>query len=340
MYANTTYIFDPRGNADMDTGSHVLFGATLAGFAMTDPALSSRPELLPFVLSALVVCSHAPDFDTIVRLKSKGAYVRWHRGITHAVPAWPLWPLVGALPFAALPGVDASVAWHMYAWCLAAVAFHVALDALNGYGVQLLRPFSRKWVHLDVLTIWDPFLFALHLGTFAGWAAGAWSPNPAFLLLYGATFAYIGFRMWRHRRRVRALRESLRPVGVCYVMPCLHWWKWSFVAELEDRYVSGFIRYGRIEDVSELEKGGPAESDPLVEASRQSESARAFLAFASRVHVTVGETGDGYVVRFRDMRFRYGQTMPFGADVTLDRARRVVRDRIGWSKKAWEGPYV
>jgi inner membrane protein len=318
----------------------VLFGLTLTGLTLTDPVLGAHPDRLFVTAAALVISSHAPDFDAIVRLKGEGAYVRLHRGITHSLPALALWPILVMLPYLALFGAGPE-AFHLYAWSFAAVSFHVLLDALNGYGVQCLRPFTKRWIHLDVLTICDPFLFVLHSVGLILWGSGAAEAAPLFPLLYAATFLYIGLRLWRHRRRVKRLRLALGiQESACDVTPCLHWWHWSFVAELPDCYMSGFIRHGRIEDIVIIAKGEPTEGHPLIEASKATDGVRAFLAFAQRVHVAITESEDGYVVRWSEMRFHFGQRLPFGAEVKIDRNYGIVSERIGWQKKAWEGPYV
>lgn len=324
----------------MDTGSHLLFGATLTGLACADPAIAAHPERLAMTAAALVLCSHAPDFDTVVRLWGKGAYVRWHRGLSHSLPALPLWPLLATLPYAAHFGLNDAAVWHLYLWSFAAVVFHVLLDALNGYGVQCLRPFSKKWVHLDVLTIFDPYLFGAHAAALALWLGGRLDPVAIFPPLYAATALYIAWRAWRHRRWVKRLRRMFQATGACYVMPCLHWSKWSFVVERNDRYVSGFLRRGDATDVVEVEKSEPIEGHPVIEASKRTDGVRAFLAFAQRVHVTIAESEDGYMVRWSDMRFHFARSLPFGVDVKIDRNFGVVSERIGWKKKAWEGPYV
>jgi inner membrane protein len=45
-------------------------------------------------------------------------------------------------------------------------------------------------------------------------------------------------------------------------------------------------------------------------------------------------------VQWRDLRFWYRHKLPFGVDVRLDRELNVVSDTLGWTKKAWEPPYV
>ncbi|UUZ94614.1 metal-dependent hydrolase [Paenibacillus sp. P25] len=89
----------------MDTGSHLLFGATLAGLSSLSPAVAHEPRLFHAVLTAALVGSHAPDLDAAARLKSYAAYIRIHRGWTHSLPALFIWPLVLAWPIAWTFGV-------------------------------------------------------------------------------------------------------------------------------------------------------------------------------------------------------------------------------------------
>jgi inner membrane protein len=322
----------------MDTASHLLFGATLAGLATLDPAAASHPELAAAILAGTVIGSHAPDFDTVMRLRGTNAYLRTHRGISHSLPALAIWPALIAVPLAFAFGIP-ELGWHVYGWTMAAVVFHVVLDLLNGYGVQCLRPFSRRWLHLDILTIFEPVLFILHAAALILWSARAADPQLLFPAVYGATFLYIGLRAWRRSRWVRIIRKMYRTSGTCYIIPSLHWWRWAFILEHKDRYVTGMIKHGRIEETEHLVKGAEHEH-PLIEATRGTDGVRTFLYFAQRVHVKVTEAADGYIVQWSDVRFWYDSRLPFGVDVKLDRRLNVVSERLGWKKKAWEGPYV
>src|SRR6476660_7883670 len=83
-----------EGNSKMDSGSHVLFGVTLAGLAFFLPEVVSDPQLAAAVLSVTIVGSSAPDFDSVLRIKSQDAYLKNHRGWSHSLPAWPLWSMI------------------------------------------------------------------------------------------------------------------------------------------------------------------------------------------------------------------------------------------------------
>ncbi|UUZ79260.1 metal-dependent hydrolase [Paenibacillus sp. P26] len=167
----------------MDTGSHLLFGATLAGLSLLSPAVAHEPRLFHAVLTAALVGSHAPDLDAAARLKSYAAYIRIHRGWTHSLPALFIWPLVLAWPIAWTFGVPEHGSL-LYGITFAAVVFHVLLDSFNAYGVQCLRPFSKQWLHLDVLALFEPVLFGIHAAGLIVWLAAGLNPGWMFAGIY------------------------------------------------------------------------------------------------------------------------------------------------------------
>ncbi|MEF3304872.1 metal-dependent hydrolase [Paenibacillus sp. GYB003] len=320
----------------MDTGSHLAIGLTLAGLAYVDPAVAQNPELAQAVLIGTLAGSNAPDLDSLFRLKGFSHYIRFHRGITHSIPALFIWPLLLSVPIAL---ACRSPEWlpHLYAWSLIATVLHVGLDLLNAYGVQCMRPIHNKWMHLDVLSIFEPFLFAIHIGGLLLWFVWGADPANVFVLVYALSFAYIGWRAWHHSVQLRNVKRRLNAEGIYHVLPDVLWYKWSFVVETEDRFLFGKIVRGAIT----LEETYPKEaSNEVIRATMGTDGVRAFLGFAQRVHVSWSEIKDGYEVVWSDVRFWYNRKLPFGVVVRLDRDLRVVDDRLGWRKKAWSPPYV
>ncbi|MGO4111221.1 metal-dependent hydrolase [Paenibacillus sp. YAF4_2] len=121
----------------MDTGSHLLFGATLGGLACLNPTVSSQPEIGFAILAGTIIGSHAPDFDVFARLRGHAAYIRHHRGIMHSLPAPFLWARALVLPSAWLLGVMEHVLLIML-WTLGfvdQVHLHVH-EHQNGFEVS------------------------------------------------------------------------------------------------------------------------------------------------------------------------------------------------------------
>jgi inner membrane protein len=320
----------------LDTGSHLLFGATLAGLAMLDPVIAGQPELFRAVLTVTLVGSHAPDFDSVARLKSYAAYIRTHRGITHSLPALAVWPCVLTVPTAALFNVWEHAA-ILFLWSFVAVLFHVALDWMNAYGVQCFRPLSARWHHMDVLALFEPFLFALHGAGLLIWLLADIAPGSMFMCIYGITVAYIGIRALHHHKVIGMVHQELGLHGICHVLPGFHWFRWQFVLETESNFYTGTIdgKKVTIKDVYAKE-----ESHSAIQATLTTDGVRAFLYFAQRVHVTYKVLQDGYMVEWRDVRFWHNHKLPFGVDVRLDHNLKVLDQSLGWRKKAWDPPFV
>lgn len=320
----------------MDTGSHLLLGVTLAGLAHATGLVGNDTAVNQALMIATVVGSHAPDFDTAARLRGITSYIRFHRGVTHSIPALFLWPLVISLPLAWGFDVMGQLGL-LYFWTWIAVVFHVFLDMLNAYGVQCIRPLNRRWVHMDVLAIFEPFLFALHSVAAVWWLAFGGEAAILFPAAYGVTLLYIGVRSWQHERLVKRVAAALETKGVCHVIPSFHPFHWRFVVETAEQFYTGKIEYAQVI----LQEVYPKQQrDDIIQATVGVDGVRAFLGFAQRIHVTWKECHDGYEVVWSDVRFWYNRKLPFGVDVRLDRELNVVHHRLGWRKKAWDPPFV
>lgn len=321
----------------MDTGSHLLFGATLTGLAFVDPAVSGNQELAHALLAAVLLGSHAPDFDTVVRLKSYRHYLRYHRGISHSLPALFVWPMAIALPIAFGFGLTAWLPL-LYGWTMVAVMFHVFLDWLNAYGVQCARPLDRKWRHMDALPLFDPLLFVLHLTGLAAWLWRGWAPEAVFPVVYGLTFSYIGLRLYLRGKLMRNMKERFgHNEGSVTLVPGLLWFNWQFVLETGDSYYTGSVRGRRTALANRYHK---QQNHPAVQATLATAGVKTFLDFAEAVHVHITEGQDGFLVQWRDIRFWNENKLPFGVDVKLNGNLEVLKEQLYWNKKLWEPPYV
>ncbi|XEC92585.1 metal-dependent hydrolase [Paenibacillus tarimensis] len=323
----------------MDTGSHLLLGVTLAGLAAIDPVVATNENVATAVLIGTLIGSNAPDFDSVVRIKGEAAYLRHHRGLTHALPALPLWALLIVLPLSWSFGIMDHIT-TLLLWVFAAVCLHVGLDLLNAYGVQCFRPFSKRWWHMDVLCLFDPYLFALHTTGAVIWMTGKLPPGPMFGWIYLISLLYIVWRIVKSRKITRMIRKRLGTSGPLTLIPDLSGACWQFTAETVDKYIIGTVRGGIIHEKTELKITKDNTSHPVVRATLNTDGVRAFLHFAERVHVEWKERLDGYEVTWSDVRFWHNQKMPFGVAVTLDRDMNVIQDRLGWNKKTWEPPHV
>ncbi len=111
---------------------------------------------------ALILSANAPDVDGISIFWGPLAYIRFHRGLAHAVP---FIPVMAVLPLLIVCGLRRNFqGWaRLYLLCIAGVASHLLLDWTNTYGVRFLLPFSPQWFHLDLNALVDLWILAVLL---------------------------------------------------------------------------------------------------------------------------------------------------------------------------------
>src|SRR5437870_2421448 len=109
-----------------------------------------------------MVAANAPDIDVLTSLRGSTVYLHYHRGITHGLV---MIPLIALLPVALVRLVSGRPLEWKKAWLvsMAGVASHPLLDWTNIYGVRLLLPFSGSWLRLDLLSVVDPWIWAVLL---------------------------------------------------------------------------------------------------------------------------------------------------------------------------------
>lgn len=117
------------------------------------------------LISIGVLGGNLPDSDLAWSMSAVTgdtlAYLLEHRGYTHTLPGCGL---LAAGLFAATLGVlrwrgqRESVAerWLLAAMAVLAVLLHVAMDALNSYGVHPFWPWNNRWFYGDAVFIIEP----------------------------------------------------------------------------------------------------------------------------------------------------------------------------------------
>jgi inner membrane protein len=211
----------------MDNLTHSLCGWTLARAGLN----RGGRWVTPF----LIVLANLPDLEPVLLPgRPPGAYLLYHRGLTHSV----LMLVVDSIVFGALLWIlERRIQlpyWKAAGICAAGLFSHLLLDALNNYGVRPALPFDSTWYYGDMVFIVEPLIwlmFGLPLflgsqldrGSAAAWFAGAGlttmlvgvgigrnlMPWPVLLVWLGALGLAIGIRLRRQLPSERCAQTGL-----------------------------------------------------------------------------------------------------------------------------------
>ncbi|MFU0788805.1 metal-dependent hydrolase [Cerasibacillus sp. JNUCC 74] len=310
----------------MDTGTHIVMGVALGGLATVDPVIQSDPVLFNAVLVGTIVGSHAPDFDTILKLKNNATYIRHHRGITHSIPAVLIWGiLIASIIHFFVPQANFYQIWL---WTGIAVIIHVLTDIFNAYGTQAYRPFSNKWVALGFINTFDPYIFFLHIAGITAWALGA---NPAYtwIIIYSVILLYYVKRYFDKRAIVKKINGFYPDVEKIATSPTIKQNYWRVAITTTDKFYVGIVDNNHIEIIDEFARK-PLPETPIIELAKTDKNISAFLSFSPVYRWEINDYDDYTEVRFIDLRYRSKGHYPFIAVVQIDDNMHIHSSYTGW----------
>lgn len=310
----------------MDTATHIVMGISLGGLATLDPVVQSDPVLFGAVLTGTIVGSHAPDFDTVFKLKNNATYIRHHRGASHSMPAVIIWGLLISLViYVFVPEVNF---FHLWLWTFLAVIFHVFVDLFNAYGTQAFRPFSNKWIALGMINTFDPYIFGLIVAGIIAWALGA-HPGYTWLAIYGVIFLYYIKRYMDKREIIEIIKNYFPDTENIATSPTRKQNYWRVAVTTKDCFYVGTVENGHIEIIDEFEKV-PLPETEIMNIAKQDKNVAAFLNFSPVYRWEINEYDHFTEVRFIDLRYRSRGYYPFIAVVKIDPEMNIVSSYTGW----------
>lgn len=312
----------------MDTGTHLVFGLGLGGLAMVDPAISSHAYGATAILLGTVAGSNAPDLDTLFRLKSNADYIKNHRGVSHSLPAIPVW--TGLITFV-VAMLFPAISWgHLAFWILLSVVVHIWTDLFNAYGTKAFWPIRNTWVKWNIIPIFDPFIFSSHLLAILMWASNIAEPVVIFPVLYVLIVFYYGFRTVMHRRlarKVPLVDRERRPGDRYTLLPTPSTYRWHIVRQSPDgQYGVGEWDHGQLIWHDRLS----CDNHPAADAAKSHPDVQAFLGITPFPCATVIAHSWGYEVRWQDIRYRHRKQYPFVAVVFVDTQLVPFQSYVGW----------
>ncbi|MGO9127063.1 MAG: metal-dependent hydrolase [Terriglobales bacterium] len=309
--------------------------------------------------AAVTLAAEAPDIDVFGSLKGPVFGFGHHRGFTHSflglvlVEAlvvglvYLIWRLRGRK----IKNPSLPPRWGLlFGFAYLAGLSHILLDFTNNYGVRPFWPFSERWYSWDIVFIADPAILALlvaglvlpaffglidkELGVRHRGPRGRWGAIAALI----GIIALWGARDYEHRRAVNALEartyEGASPVRVS-AYP--YWWSpfhWSGVVEAQN-----FLAVMVVDSLTpEVDPDGQMqvfykpEETPVTLAAKSSYLGQVYLDWAQYPLTETEQAQEGYVVRFRDLRFVYpgskGRSV-LSSSVELDRNLNVIAEDVG-----------
>ncbi|WP_035725887.1 metal-dependent hydrolase [Gracilibacillus boraciitolerans] len=312
----------------MDTGTHITMGVALSGIATLDPVVQQDPALFTAVMAGAIIGSHAPDFDTILKLRNNAVYIRHHRGITHSLPALICWGgiAISSIIYLFTPEVNFL---HLWLWTFLAVILHVFVDIFNAYGTQAYRPFTRRWVAYGFISTFDPYIFSLHIIGIIAWILGATPPGYTWLMIYFIIVLYYIKRYIDKREIVKILDQHFDNIKKVATSPTIKQNVWRVAFATEQHYYVGRVEDGHVE-IDDKFYNIQIPNNPLMDIAMKDKNISAFLSFSSIYRWEINMYDDFTEVRFIDLRYRTEGHYPFVAVVQIDDNMRIMNSYTGW----------
>ncbi|GGE45494.1 hypothetical protein GCM10011391_25390 [Pullulanibacillus camelliae] len=310
----------------MDTSTHIVMGIGLTGLAAVDPALAHHPATSDALIFGTIIGSVIPDIDTVLKMKDNANYIRHHRGITHSLPATLLWPLI----------ITAAAAWlfphansfHVWIWTFLAVFLHVFVDIFNAYGTQAVRPLSYRWVAFGIISIFDPFIFSLHVAGFIAWYLLGHS-GGIFLIVYGVLVLYYLMRTFQHHQAVMSVKTKFPDVQAVFLSPTFKWRQYHMAARSNHELLVGEVKDKQVRLIDTFVQH-PLPSIEAVGVAKQDKNIRAFLSFSPIYRWQMTEKNGFTEVRFIDLRYLSKGHYPFVAIAWVDSSHHIMSSYTGW----------
>ncbi len=306
----------------------------------------------PLSTPILLLAANAPDIDVVTAFGGSLNYLHYHRHLTHSLAALPVMALLPVL-------LVWAVARKPVRWCGAllaaaiAVGSHLALDWTNVYGIRLWLPFSPDWLHLDLTSVVDLWIWAALLlgvaGPFVGRLVGSEiASGMARQRHYGrglAIFALLFLLVYNCGRAVLHTRamatldariyQQSTPLRVAALPDPINPLRWRGLVETSDFYA--------VEDVNLAADFDPGrslilhkpESDPVLDIARHTYAFQEFLRFSQfplwRVS-PAAEPENAKLVQVYDLRFGTPMAPGFLVSAVVDSRQQVLETRFSFGR--------
>lgn len=306
----------------MDTTTHVTTGISLAGLSLLDPTVTNHPELLVGIFVCTIIGSNAPDIDFLFKYQGKEKYVQEHRGITHSIYA----VIVLSFCIAALVSLFYGGLFFktFLLWTFVSVVLHVIVDVFNIYGTQALRPFTNKWLALNVLPIFDPVIMGLQVIGIIVWLNGFHS-GYTFSVIFSIIIGYIFLRFYIAYIILNDLKKHGKEESFTLI-PTFSINRWTVISSCKEQYRLGKYRNGNVTWSKTLTK--TSDKNQIIKAAKKNSFILHMLQLSPYLHAKIVSKNDGYEVHWFDLRYQSRIDEPFVAIIQLDQKLNLVKSYV------------
>lgn len=336
-----------RESNKMDVGTHAL-----ASIALTR-ALIPRAPLTAWIF--VVAAGTIADVDALSGGFGPSAYLAWRHTFLHSIVASVSAGLILGVAYVFLTrnATPAKLSMEaLFSAIFVSEFLHLAMDACQSAGIELLWPFRAQRIAADWLAGVDPWVITILIAALVlpellrlvSDEIGAKSEGPrgrvGAILGLALVIFYIGVRANFHANVIAAIQarsyrgETPRRAGAYAESVSLFTWH----AIMETDRALQKLTIDATPGASFDPEGGTTlfkpEPSPILESAQGSEAAREFLRVAIFPKASIEKTPEGYEVQIRDLRYAVsGETRhEIVAVIQTDSNGRVTLDELRWGR--------
>jgi membrane-bound metal-dependent hydrolase YbcI (DUF457 family) len=337
----------------MDVATHALASLTLAR------AIVPRAPRISWAVA--IFAGTVADLDFISAYFGPSAYFAWHRTYLHSIFASLFFAAAISLLYRALAPKPTQERFSFFAAFVTAMLaqwLHLAMDACQWQGVALFWPFSARRLATDWLANVDPWTIVILVVSLAlpellhlvSAEIGARDKKPrgrtAAIVAFAAVFVYIATRATLHSNVVATLEartyggETPRRAGAFPETASPFVWHCLVDTESAIHQITASVAPGAPFDPERSVNLFKPEPTPMLDAARNTTTAKRFLSVARFPKATVQKTPTGYEVQFRDLQnAAAGDTQrEVVAIVNLDESSKVLSGELRWATQSSQHP--
>ncbi|MDP4158437.1 MAG: metal-dependent hydrolase [Bacillota bacterium] len=281
----------------MDPITHGLIGIALSTFSGHTMQLND-PVFLGCTLGAML-----PDLDIIAHVKGRLNYLLKHRGVSHSLIALSGMAIgLSTVLYAVFP----TTSWlTIFFWTLMGTISHGVMDILNSFGAELLWPFSRKKITVDMIMLTDPVVLSSFLVSFI---LSLRTPDLAQVSSVSALLISVVYLGYRHLNRIQ-MRDHIMEIydldltDQIKMLPAMyHPFAWNFILYKEGNVHFGIIR-NQIPTICRVLPKFDGDN-PFVSNALEGNLAEVFNQFTPHYHVIAhSSNAEEHIVEFLDLRY-------------------------------------